>query len=103
MLVLSRRKSESIVINDNIILVVVDVRGDKVRLGVSAPPNVTVHRKEVYDEITRHGAIHAPVCKTELDNSAVEEEIAVGEKGEKTESAIPKTKPIAKKVIRKKS
>ncbi|MDR0391839.1 MAG: carbon storage regulator CsrA [Planctomycetaceae bacterium] len=51
MLVLSRKKNESVVINDNITVVVVDVRGDKVRLGIEAPKNVPVHRKEIYDVI----------------------------------------------------
>jgi len=51
MLVLSRKKNESIVINDSISIVVVEIRGDKVRLGVEAPKDVTVHRKEVYDAI----------------------------------------------------
>ena len=51
MLVLSRKKNESIVINDSITLVIVEIRGDKVRLGIDAPKDVTVHRKEVYDAI----------------------------------------------------
>ncbi len=53
MLVLSRKKNESIVINHDITVVVVEIRGDKVRLGVEAPKEVPVHRKEVYDAI--HG------------------------------------------------
>ena len=51
MLVLSRKKSESIVINDDI--TIVEVRGDKVRLGINAPRSVPVHRKEVLDAILR--------------------------------------------------
>ncbi len=51
MLVLSRRKNESIVINDDITIVVVDIRGDKVRLGVEAPKDVPVHRREVLELI----------------------------------------------------
>lgn len=51
MLVLSRKKNESIVINDNITLVVVDIKGDKVRLGINAPKDVPVHRKEIYNAI----------------------------------------------------
>ena len=54
MLVLSRKKNESIVINDDITIVVVEIRGDKVRLGVEAPKEVPVHRREVYDAIRRH-------------------------------------------------
>ncbi len=53
MLVLSRKKNESIVINDDITIVVVEIRGDKVRLGVEAPKEVPVHRREVYDAIQR--------------------------------------------------
>lgn len=53
MLVLSRKKNESIVINNDITIVVVEVRGDKVRLGIEAPKEVSVHRREVYDAIKR--------------------------------------------------
>lgn len=54
MLVLSRKKNESIVINNDITIVVVEIRGDKVRLGVEAPREVPVHRREVFDAIQRH-------------------------------------------------
>lgn len=53
MLVLSRKKDERIVINNDITIVVVEIRGDKVRLGVEAPKEVPVHRREVYDAIAR--------------------------------------------------
>lgn len=53
MLVLSRKKNESIVINDDITIVVVEIRGDKVRLGIEAPKEVPVHRNEVYEAILR--------------------------------------------------
>ena len=53
MLVLSRKKDESIVINNDIKIVVVEIRGDKVRLGVEAPKEVPVHRQEVFDAIAR--------------------------------------------------
>lgn len=53
MLVLSRKKNESIVIGENIVLMVIDVRGDKVRLGINAPKEVSVHRLEVYEAIKR--------------------------------------------------
>jgi len=56
MLVLSRKKNESIVINNDITIVVVEIRGDKVRLGVEAPKEVPVHRREVYDAIQRAAA-----------------------------------------------
>lgn len=51
MLVLSRKKNESIIINDDITITVVEIRGDKVRLGIEAPKTVTVHRQEVYEAI----------------------------------------------------
>ena len=54
MLVLSRKRNEQIVIGENIIVTVVDVRGDKVRLGIEAPAQVPVHRQEVYDAIRRN-------------------------------------------------
>lgn len=54
MLVLSRKKNESIVINNDITIVVVEIRGDKVRLGVEAPKEIPVHRREVYDAIKRN-------------------------------------------------
>lgn len=58
MLVLSRKKNESIVINNDITIVVVEIRGDKVRLGVEAPKEVPVHRREVYDAIKRTEAMN---------------------------------------------
>ncbi|MGC9261200.1 MAG: carbon storage regulator CsrA [Phycisphaerae bacterium] len=51
MLVLSRQRDESIMIGDNIEITIVDVRGDKVRLGITAPNTVPVHRKEVYETL----------------------------------------------------
>jgi carbon storage regulator len=53
MLVLSRKKGESVIIRENIVVTVVDIRGDKVRLGIEAPKDVLVHRREVYDAIRR--------------------------------------------------
>ena len=53
MLVLSRQKDESIMIGDEVEITIVDIRGDKVRLGINAPRSVQVHRKEVYEAIRR--------------------------------------------------
>ena len=53
MLVLSRQRDESIIIGDNIVITIVDIRGDKVRLGIDAPKEVPVHRQEVYEAIQR--------------------------------------------------
>jgi len=70
MLVLSRKKNECIIINDNITVTVVEIRGDKVRLGIEAPKEVPVHRREVFEAIHGKGsanraveepsAVHAP-------------------------------------------
>jgi len=56
MLVLSRQKDESIMIGDDVEVIIVDVRGDKVRLGITAPRSIPVHRREVYDAIQREKA-----------------------------------------------
>ena len=56
MLVLSRHRDESIIIGDDIVLTVVDIRGDKVRLGIEAPQDIPVHRREVYEAIQRENS-----------------------------------------------
>jgi carbon storage regulator len=53
MLVLSRKRDEKIVINQDVVITVVEIRGDKVRLGIEAPAHVPVHRREVYEAIQR--------------------------------------------------
>jgi carbon storage regulator len=53
MLVLSRQRDESIMIGDKVVITIVDIRGDKVRLGIQAPQEIPVHRQEVYDAIQR--------------------------------------------------
>lgn len=55
MLVLSRKKAEAIVIHADIVITVIEIRGDKVRLGIVAPKDVPVHRHEVYEAI--HGSL----------------------------------------------
>jgi carbon storage regulator len=60
MLVLSRKKNESIVINDNIVITVVDIRGGNARLGITAPKEVPIHRQEVFDAI--HGKTPNPTA-----------------------------------------
>jgi len=72
MLVLSRKKNESIVINNDITIVVVEIRGDKVRLGVEAPKEVPVHRREVYDAIKRNAAVQsgAPAMPADTNSAA---------------------------------
>ena len=53
MLVLSRHRDESIIIGDDIVVTIVDIRGDKVRLGINAPTAIPVHRQEVFEAIQR--------------------------------------------------
>ena len=53
MLVLSRHRDESIMIGDDVVVTIVDIRGDKVRLGINAPQDIPVHRREVYEAIKR--------------------------------------------------
>lgn len=72
MLVLSRKKNESIVINNDIVITVVEIRGDKVRLGIEAPKDVPVHRQEVYEAIhgTKMPAPTTPVAAKPEDDRA---------------------------------
>lgn len=56
MLVLSRRKAEQIMIGDDICVTIVEIRGDKVRIGIDAPQQVPVHRQEIYDLIRKESA-----------------------------------------------
>lgn len=69
MLVLSRKKNESIVINDDITIVVVEIRGDKVRLGIEAPKEVPVHRREVFDAIKRNETTDAEKMESKVDTA----------------------------------
>ena len=70
MLVLSRQRDETIMIGDEVEVTVVDIRGDKVRLGITAPKEVTVHRKEVYEAIKRENRAAAQVRPEDLDPGA---------------------------------
>ena len=65
MLVLSRKSNESIVINNNIKVTVVEIRGDKVRLGIEAPKNIPVHREEIYNQINGQPDPGSPVTPSE--------------------------------------
>ncbi|NLW27383.1 carbon storage regulator CsrA [Acetivibrio saccincola] len=66
MLVLTRKKNESIVIGDNIEITVVDIQGDQVRIGINAPKSVSIHRKEIYLEIQAENKKAADVKKVNL-------------------------------------
>ena len=83
MLVLSRQRDESIMIGDNVEITIVDVRGDKVRLGITAPREIPVHRREIYDTIQREKAAAAAAEK------------AAAEKPEKTAETEPEESPEA--------
>ena len=72
MLVLSRQRDESIMIGDDVEITIVDIRGDKVRLGITAPVEIPVHRKEVYETIKREGGrgykVHTRHTKKHIDS-----------------------------------
>ena len=70
MVVLSRQRDETIMIGDDIEITVVDIRGDKVRLGISAPRSVQVHRKEVYEAIRRENTAAATDIRPDDLNAA---------------------------------
>jgi carbon storage regulator len=91
MLVLSRQKDESIMIGDEVEITIVDVRGDKVRLGITAPKSIPVHRREIYDAIQREkaqkdGAVH----DGGNNEPAAHTEEAPRRKADKSERAQPK-------------
>lgn len=73
MLVLSRQRDETIMIGDDIEITVVDIRGDKVRLGINAPGSVPVHRKEVYEAIRRENLAASGMKPDEMTNPAMKE------------------------------
>ena len=66
MLVLSRQRDESIMIGDNIVITIVDIRGDKVRLVINAPTEIPVHRQEVYEAIQRENLRASRLEPTEV-------------------------------------
>ncbi|MHC4203690.1 MAG: carbon storage regulator CsrA [Planctomycetota bacterium] len=75
MLVLSRQRDESIMIGDDVEIIIVDVRGDKVRLGITAPKSIPVHRREIYDAIQREkNDKKEPEKKPEKESRASEQE-----------------------------
>lgn len=68
MLVLTRKKNQSIIINDNIEISVLDIQGDQVRIGIDAPKSVSIHRKEVFLEIQEENKKAAEVSGVSLEN-----------------------------------
>lgn len=89
-MVLSRQKDESIMIGDDVEITIVDVRGDKVRLGINAPRSIPVHRKEIYEAIQREKA-----QKAAEEAAAAEKTSAEGEPEAKPEAHTP-NEPEAK-------
>ena len=73
MLVLSRQRDESIMIGDDVEIIIVDVRGDKVRLGITAPKDIPVHRREIYDAIKREKGL-SPESNEKKDNDIQSEQ-----------------------------
>lgn len=70
MLVLSRQRDQTIMIGDDIEITIVDIRGDKVRLGINAPQDIPVHRKEVYEAIKRENRAASGVKPDDIANVA---------------------------------
>jgi carbon storage regulator len=108
MLVLSRQKDETIMIGDDVEITVVDIRGDKVRLGIKAPPHIPVHRKEVYEAIKRENREASQVNPDDLRSLATSRgnstptagsavsEISVPDNGTGAASSQPQAKPETK-------
>jgi len=82
MLVLSRQRDESIMIGDDVEIIIVDVRGDKVRLGITAPKCIPVHRREIYDAIQREKAEKKELQKQQENQPEAKKEEKPQEKQE---------------------
>ncbi len=93
MLVLSRQRDETIMIGDDVQITVVDIRGDKVRLGITAPRHIQVHRKEVYDAIKRENEQAAKLSPRDV--SDIVERSAETTKGDSTSRENGPGKPGA--------
>ena len=85
MLVLSRQRDESIMIGDDVEIIIVDVRGDKVRLGITAPKEIPVHRREIYDAIQREKAEKKEAPKGQAPEPSENESKAKEEKPKEDE------------------
>ena len=94
MLVLSRQRDESIIIGDNIVITIVDIRGDKVRLGIEAPTEIPVHRQEVYEAIQRENA------KADAEGRVMRRGAAKEKSCSKSPSADAKRREAARRRLR---
>jgi len=93
MLVLSRQRDESIMIGDDVEITIVDVRGDKVRLGITAPREIPVHRREIYDTIQREKAAAAAAEKAAAEKPQETSEAEHKETSEAKPEKSPEAKP----------
>ena len=93
MLVLSRQRDESIMIGDDVEIIIVDVRGDKVRLGITAPKSIPVHRREIYDAIQREKAEKKEPQKQQGQEPQAKKEEKTGEQQEQETHNQPTEKP----------
>jgi len=93
MLVLSRQRDESIMIGDDVEIIIVDVRGDKVRLGITAPKCIPVHRREIYDAIQREKAEKKEFQKQQENQPEAKNEEKPPEKQEQEPRNQPSEKP----------
>jgi carbon storage regulator len=94
MLVLSRQRDETIMIGDDVEITIVDIRGDKVRLGISAPRHIQVHRKEVYDAIKRENEQAAKMRPKDMTDAIERESDA--KKSKESGPSEDQTKPERK-------
>jgi carbon storage regulator len=94
MLVLSRYRDESIHIGDNVVVTIVDIRGDRVRLGIQAPSDVAVHRQEIYDAIVREK--NNAENDTDLEKSPPKKPTELTKKSKKYNSPLAKKLEVCK-------
>src|SRR3972149_390361 len=95
MLALSRQRDETIMIGDEVEITVVDIRGDKVRLGISAPRSIQVHRKEVFEAIKRENAEAANIGVSDLTSADRDLKRKSPDRGSNARPARPPLEPHA--------
>ncbi len=95
MLVLSRQRDESIMIGDDVEITIVDVRGDKVRLGIAAPKEIPVHRREIYDAIQREKAAKKASAEQAEKTAQAEPEKVTEKEPQKQPQKEPQKEPQA--------
>jgi len=93
MLVLSRQRDESIMIGDDVEIIIVDVRGDKVRLGITAPKCIPVHRREIYDAIQREKTEKKELQRQQEKEPQAKKEEKTGDQQDQETHQQPTEKP----------